>query len=169
MRASAILLVDVDVAFDGPATLELSRRHLPWLALLDCKMQGMDVVEPCGHLKRILADTVGVLVTAFRATVHAANRRQPVGPLQAGAVGRLIPLIEAVAATPGRSGTEALPCAPAHRKAFFFPAKRRGGLASAHQPASAEPATSGLRKVVELAPVWPAPSLRALAKARTLT
>ena len=27
MAASAILLVDVDVAYDGPAALELSRRH----------------------------------------------------------------------------------------------------------------------------------------------
>ena len=27
MAASVILLVDVDVAYDGPAALELSRRH----------------------------------------------------------------------------------------------------------------------------------------------
>jgi len=27
MTASAILLVDVDVAYDGPAVLKLSRRH----------------------------------------------------------------------------------------------------------------------------------------------
>jgi CheY-like chemotaxis protein len=133
MAASAILLIDVGVADDGPAALELSGRHPPGLALLDYKILGMDVVEPCGHLKRVLADTVSVIVTAFpaTATVHAANRRQPAGSFQAGGVGRLIPLIEAVAATPGRSGTEALPCAPAHRKAISFSAKRGVGHARA--------------------------------------
>jgi hypothetical protein len=58
-------------------------------------------VELCGHLKRVHADTVGVLVTALAAdaTVHAANRRHPAGPFQAGGVRRLIPLIEEVAGT----------------------------------------------------------------------
>jgi hypothetical protein len=35
-------------------------------------------------------------------------------------------------------------------------------------PASAEPATSGLRELVEAAPVWPAASLRAPAEAELL-
>jgi CheY-like chemotaxis protein len=46
MAASAILLLDV--AYDGPAALELSRRHPYGLALLDYKMQGMDGVELAG-------------------------------------------------------------------------------------------------------------------------
>jgi CheY-like chemotaxis protein len=89
MAASAILLVVVDVAYDGPTALELSRRHPYRLALLDYKIQGMDSVELWGHLKRVYADKVGILVTAFAAdaTVHAANRRHPVGPFQAGGVG----------------------------------------------------------------------------------
>jgi hypothetical protein len=48
MAASAILLVDV--AYDSPATLELSRRHPYAPALLDSKMQGMDSVGLYGHL-----------------------------------------------------------------------------------------------------------------------
>ena len=35
-------------------------------------------------------------------------------------------------------------------------------------PTSAEPATSGLRELVDAAPVWPAASLRALAEAGPL-
>jgi CheY-like chemotaxis protein len=122
MAASAILLVDddedscaslsdiisdlgyrVDVAFDGPAALELSRRQPYGLALLDYKMPGMTGVELYGHLKEVQADTVGVLVTAFAAedTIRAAARagiRQVVPkPVD---FGRLIPLIEEVAGRP---------------------------------------------------------------------
>ena len=61
MTASAILLVDVDVAYDGPAVLKLSRRH------------------PTGWPYSITT----------------------------GGAGRLIPLIEEVAGTRRRSGTEA--------------------------------------------------------------
>jgi CheY-like chemotaxis protein len=69
--------VDVDVAYDSPAALKLSRRHPYGLALLDYKMQVIDSVELYGHLKRVHADTVGVLVTTFAAdaTVHAARTR----------------------------------------------------------------------------------------------
>ena len=76
MAASAIFLVDADVASDGPAALELSRHHPSGLAFLDYKTQGMGGVEVCGHLRRVHADTVGVPVTAFAAdaTVHAASR-----------------------------------------------------------------------------------------------
>jgi CheY-like chemotaxis protein len=55
---SVNLLVDVGVANDGPATLELSRRNSSGLALLDYKMQGMDSVESYDHVKRVHADTV---------------------------------------------------------------------------------------------------------------
>ena len=93
----------VGVAHDGPAALELSRRHPYGLALLDYQMPGMDGVELYGHLKELQADTVGVLVTAFTAhdTLPAANRagirRVLPKPVD---FGRLIPLIEEVAGTP---------------------------------------------------------------------
>jgi CheY-like chemotaxis protein len=189
MAASAILLVDddpdtcaslsdiisdlgyrVDVADDGPAALELPRRHPYGLAFLDYKMQGTDGVELCGHLKRVHADTVGVPVTAFAddATAHAASRagiRQVLS--KAVEFGRLIPLIEEVGGTAGRSGAGALPLAPAHRRAFSFAAER-GGAMPVLDPASAEPATSGPRELVDAAPVWPAASLRAPAEAGPL-
>jgi CheY-like chemotaxis protein len=102
MAASAIFLVDMDVASDGPAALELSRRHPHGLAFLDYKMQGMDGAELCCPLKRVHADTVGLLVTAFAAaTARAAGRagiRQALSrPAESD---RLIPLIEEVAGTP---------------------------------------------------------------------
>jgi CheY-like chemotaxis protein len=122
MAASAILLVDddhdtcaslsdvisdlgyrVDVAHDGPAALELCRRQPYGLAVLDYKLPGMDGVELYGHLKRVRADTVGVLVTAFAAdaTAQAAARAgiRQVLPKPV-SFGRLIPLIEEVAGTP---------------------------------------------------------------------
>jgi two-component system, NtrC family, response regulator HydG len=122
MDASALLLVDhdhdpcailsdilsdlgyrVDVTYDGPTALDLSRRHPYGLALLDYKMLGMDDLELYGHLKQVQADTVGVLVTAFAAaaTIQEANqagiRRILPKPVD---FGHLIPLIEKVAGTP---------------------------------------------------------------------
>jgi CheY-like chemotaxis protein len=122
MAASAILLVDddrdacasladvitdlgypVSVAYDGPSALELARRQIYALALLDYRMPGMDGVELYGRLKEVQADTVGCLVTAFAAgdTVEAAARagirRVLPKPVD---FGRLIPLIEEVAGTP---------------------------------------------------------------------
>jgi CheY-like chemotaxis protein len=122
MVASAILLVDddqdtcaslsdlisdlgyrVDVAYDGPAALDLSKRHGYGLALLDFKLPGMDGVELYGHLKQVQADTVGVLVTAFaadvtvQAAVQAGIRRVLPKPVD---FGHLLPLIEEVAGTP---------------------------------------------------------------------
>jgi CheY-like chemotaxis protein len=122
MAASAILLVDddwdtcaslsdiisdlgyrVDVAYDGPAALELSRRHPYGLAVLDYKMPGMDGVELYTHLKQVRVDTVGVLVTGFaaddtaQAAARAGIRRVLPKPVD---FGRLLPLIEEVAGTP---------------------------------------------------------------------
>jgi CheY-like chemotaxis protein len=122
MAASAILVVDdepdtcaslsdiisdlgyrVDTACDGPAALDLSRRRPYGLALLDYKMPGMDGVELYGHLKRVRADTVGVLVTAYaadatvRAAAEAGFRRVLPKPVD---FDYLIPLIEEVAGTP---------------------------------------------------------------------
>jgi CheY-like chemotaxis protein len=77
MAASAILLVDVDAASDGPAVLELSRHHPYGLAVLDFKMQGVDGVKLCGHLKPGHADTVGVLVTAFAAEPPPTRQAAP--------------------------------------------------------------------------------------------
>jgi CheY-like chemotaxis protein len=105
----------VDVAHDGPAALELSRRKPYGLALLDFKLPGMNGVEVYGHLKQVRADTVGVLVTGFAsdATIHAA--------VQAGIgqvvpkpvhVGHLIPLIEEVVgmAEPSSTRGTGKPC-----------------------------------------------------------
>jgi CheY-like chemotaxis protein len=122
MAASAIPLVDDDrdtcatlsdilsdlgyrvaVAFDGPAALELSRRQPYRLALLDYMMPGRDGLELYGHLKRVRADTVGILVTAadaadtVQAAARAGIRRVLPKPVD---FGRLIPLIEEVAGAP---------------------------------------------------------------------
>jgi DNA-binding response OmpR family regulator len=51
MAGSAILLVEVDVAYDGPAALKLSRCHSYGLAPLDDKMPGMDGVELYAELR----------------------------------------------------------------------------------------------------------------------
>ena len=72
-----------------------------------------------------------------------------------------------VAGTPRRSATEALPSAPAHRRAFSFSAER-GGAMPVFNPVGARAATSGTRELVDAAPVGPAASLRALAAAGPL-
>jgi CheY-like chemotaxis protein len=121
MAAPAILLVDDDrdtcatlsdiladlgyrvaVAYDSPAALELSRRQPYALALLDFLLPGMDGLELFGRLQQVRADTVGVLVTAvaadtMQAAARAGIRRVLPKPVD---FGRLIPLIEEVAATP---------------------------------------------------------------------
>jgi hypothetical protein len=99
MAASAILLVDV--AYDGLAALELSQRHPHELTLLD-KIQSMNAVRLYGHLERVQADTIGVLVKAFTTgTVHVASRagiRQLLS--KPAEFGRRIPLITEAAGTP---------------------------------------------------------------------
>jgi two-component system, NtrC family, response regulator HydG len=121
MAAGAILLVDddhdccaclsdvisdlgyrVDVAYDGPGALKLSRGNPYRLALLDYKLPGMNGVELYSHMKQVQAGTVGVLVTGFASdatlqeAVRAGIRQVIPKPVD---FGRLIPLIEAVAGT----------------------------------------------------------------------
>ncbi|MGL4554453.1 MAG: response regulator, partial [Gemmataceae bacterium] len=55
----------VDVAHDGPSALELVRRRPYDLAVLDFKMPGMDGLTLYRELRRLRADTVAVVVTAF--------------------------------------------------------------------------------------------------------
>jgi CheY-like chemotaxis protein len=119
MAASSILVVDddrdtcasmsdiiadlgyqVDVAFDGPAALELFKRQSYGVALLDYKMPGMNGVELFRHLKQARAETVGILVTAFAASetindAMDAGMRQ-VMPKPVDFV-RLVPIIKEVA------------------------------------------------------------------------
>ncbi len=122
MSASSILLVDddrdtcasmsdvisdlgyrVDMAFDGPGALALAQRQGYGLALLDYKLPGMDGVELYCHIKRLRADTVGVLVTAFaadgtlKAAIGAGIRRVLPKPVDFGC---LLPLIEEVVGRP---------------------------------------------------------------------
>jgi CheY-like chemotaxis protein len=93
----------IDVAYDGPAALELTRRQGYGLALLDYKLPGMDGVELYSHIKRVRADTVGVLVTGFaadgasQAASGAGIRRVLSKPVD---FGRLLPLIEEVVGKP---------------------------------------------------------------------
>jgi two-component system response regulator HydG len=55
----------VDVAHDGPAALELVRRHPYDVALLDLKMPGMDGLMLYREIKKLRAGTVAIIVTAY--------------------------------------------------------------------------------------------------------
>lgn len=55
----------VDTAHDGPSALELARRRPYDLALLDLKMPGMDGLELYRELRKLRADAVALIVTAF--------------------------------------------------------------------------------------------------------
>jgi CheY-like chemotaxis protein len=55
----------VDSAHDGPAALELVRRHPYDVALLDLRMPGMDGLTLYREIKKLRAGTVAILVTAY--------------------------------------------------------------------------------------------------------
>jgi CheY-like chemotaxis protein len=55
----------VDTAYDGPNALELVRRRPYDLALLDLKMPGMDGLTLYRELRKLRADTVAIVVTAY--------------------------------------------------------------------------------------------------------
>lgn len=55
----------VDCAHDGASALELVRRHVYDLALLDLKLPGMDGLTLYRQIKLLRADTVAIIVTAY--------------------------------------------------------------------------------------------------------
>jgi CheY-like chemotaxis protein len=66
----------VDTAPDGPAALELVRKKPYDVALLDFKMPGMDGLELYREIKRLRADTVAIIVSAY---TNTATRDEALG------------------------------------------------------------------------------------------
>jgi CheY-like chemotaxis protein len=56
---------EVDCAYDGVSALELVRRNPYDVALLDLKMPGMDGLTLYREIRKLRADTVSMLVTAY--------------------------------------------------------------------------------------------------------
>jgi DNA-binding NtrC family response regulator len=54
-----------ETAADGPSTLKLLQRRTFDMALLDLKMPGMDGVTLYREIKKLKADTVAIIVTAY--------------------------------------------------------------------------------------------------------
>jgi CheY-like chemotaxis protein len=61
----------VDVAHDGPSALELVRHNPYDVALLDLKMPGMDGLTLYREIKKLRADTVAIVVTAYATSATA--------------------------------------------------------------------------------------------------
>jgi hypothetical protein len=119
----------VDVAYNNPFTLKLSRRNSYGMALLDYKLQNMYRVEPNGHLSRVRADTMGVLVSSFAAAiVPSASLHYPAGPFQAGGVRPPDPAHRDLQ-NAHRVGTEVLP-----RRCGHWPRPGRGPDGSQERP-----------------------------------
>lgn len=56
---------DVDVAYSGPAALELIEKQDYGLALIDYRMPGMDGMELYRKIRELRPNLVGVFVTGF--------------------------------------------------------------------------------------------------------
>ncbi len=56
---------EVDCTYDGPSALELIRNRHYDVAILDLKMPGMDGLTLYREIKRLRAETVAILVTAY--------------------------------------------------------------------------------------------------------
>jgi CheY-like chemotaxis protein len=72
-RNLADILADVgyavDTAPDGLSALDLVRRNAYRVALLDYRMPGMDGLTLCHEIRKMRADTIAIIVTAY--TGHA--------------------------------------------------------------------------------------------------
>jgi CheY-like chemotaxis protein len=63
----------VDTAHDGPSALELVRQRPYDIALLDLKMPGMDGLTLYRELRKLRAETVAIVVSAFAAKSTTAE------------------------------------------------------------------------------------------------
>jgi CheY-like chemotaxis protein len=63
----------VDTAHDGPSAIELVRRRPYDVALLDLRMPGMDGLTLYRELRRLRAETVAIVVSAFAGKDTAAQ------------------------------------------------------------------------------------------------
>ena len=63
----------VDTAHDGPTALGLARRRRYDVALLDFKMPGMDGLTLYRELRKLRAETVAIVVSAFAAKSTTAE------------------------------------------------------------------------------------------------
>jgi CheY-like chemotaxis protein len=86
----------VDIAHDGPSALKLVRKNPYDVALLDLKMPGMDGLTLYREIKKLRADTVAIVVTAYASHATAeealtAGAWQVVAkPVDPGALLRLV-------------------------------------------------------------------------------
>src|SRR5947209_8540062 len=55
----------VDTAHDGPSALELVRKRSYDVALLDLRMPGMDGLTLYREMRKVRAETVAIVVTAY--------------------------------------------------------------------------------------------------------
>jgi two-component system response regulator HydG len=87
----------VDTAHDGPSALEHVRRQGYDVALLDLKMPGMDGIELYREIRKLRAETVALVVTAY-ASRAAAEQALAAGAWQVLAkpvdFGRLLGLVD---------------------------------------------------------------------------
>lgn len=93
----------VDTAYDGASALTLLRQHNYDVALLDLRMPGMSGLDLYQHVKRMSADTVVFIVTAYassesaKATIEAGALSLVSKPVDAT---RLIALVEKAMRSP---------------------------------------------------------------------